>query len=344
MILNLSVLKKSNSNYVFFLLVSLVAHSLLFFTLNLENSNYQPKEQYKEVKIILEPEAKNSNKKVVVSPSDIQESKKNIDTNLISDKTTSVEKEQIKRGVPDTASAKVSTNHTAPTPKSQNASRTVKKTNKEQTQRLKPTVDKTKQTSAKNILATISDSTFAAFNKNHVENTDANNQSETKTQPDSNANETAESRLNSIAGISGNPDLLTGIQDGEITLLNAKADRFAVFVRRVALQVFSALRTSNWYEIGDLHSGFETQEVSIRAVLDKNGKFISYELLKSSKTDLFDRVLVQSVKKGAWDRNPPQSALAADGTIKFIFQSKAWVRGGVNGRSHQWILLSTGLE
>jgi len=63
MILNLSVLKKSNSNYVFFLLVSLVAHSLLFFTLNLENSNYQPKEQYKEVKIILEPEAKNSNKK-----------------------------------------------------------------------------------------------------------------------------------------------------------------------------------------------------------------------------------------------------------------------------------------
>ena len=45
-------------------------------------------------------------------------------------------------------------------------------------------------------------------------------------------------------GNSGSTDYLPNLPDGDITLLNTKADHFAVFVRRVAARVFAALRSS----------------------------------------------------------------------------------------------------
>ena len=50
-------------------------------------------------------------------------------------------------------------------------------------------------------------------------------------------------------GLQGNADFLPNLPDGDITMLNTKANRFAVFVRRVATQVFGQLRTSGWSQL-----------------------------------------------------------------------------------------------
>jgi hypothetical protein len=47
-------------------------------------------------------------------------------------------------------------------------------------------------------------------------------------------------------GFSGSNDYLPNVQDGDITLLNAKADKFAVFVRRVAIRIFNLLKQYGW--------------------------------------------------------------------------------------------------
>ena len=320
-----------------YLIVSVVLHIIILSSIKYAKSNYNLNYYEKEVKLIIEnpentPEIK---AKQIVSPSDIQESKEEPNSPLLSDKNTVVKEEQIKRGdIPEFANQPITKQNSKPLEKSKSKS----------AEQIKVTKAPPQKIDSKQLLDSIEESTLDSFTtKTFAKNSPQVNEQNNKSKSES-STESAEARINALGGIAGNPDLLNNIRDGEITLLNAKADRFAVFVRRVALQVFSALRNSNWYEVGGMQSGFETGEVTIRAVLDKTGKFISLELLSSSQIDLFDKVIVKSVRKGAWDRNPPPSALAADGTIKFIFQSKAWVKGGPNGRTSQWIQLATGLE
>ncbi|RMG43853.1 MAG: energy transducer TonB, partial [Candidatus Dadabacteria bacterium] len=150
-------------------------------------------------------------------------------------------------------------------------------------------------------------------------------------------------------GLSGSPDYLPSLPDGDLTLLNTKASRFAVFVRRVATQVFSELRQSGWERLsaGDIMSmqGFST----VRAVISKDGKLLRIEPLESSGSSRFDSVLFEAAKRGAADPHPPAAAAASDGNIHFIFKARSWVRiysdprtGARNER--RWLLLATGLE
>ncbi len=307
----------NNTNFI---LISILIHLIIIYSTRLDyiskNINNIENEINlnieKEIEQKFEEELVNPKLKQIVSPSDTHESLITPDTNLLSDKNTKVEKQQIKRG---------------DIPNSKNIKKSKTEANKNKT----------------NINKLLTD--ILEINK-----TDLNKDSSTdKFRPNKDNNiknkkEDSEELINSLSGISGNPDLVSNIFDGEMTLLNAKADRFAVFVRRVALRVFSALKSSNWYEIGDISSGYQTEEVTILATLDKTGKLINTNLIQSSKSSHFDKVIINSVKKGAWDRNPPLTALTNDGFIKFIFKSKALVKGGPQGRSRQWIILSTGLE
>jgi hypothetical protein len=149
---------------------------------------------------------------------------------------------------------------------------------------------------------------------------------------------------NQSLGAAGIPDYLPDIPDGDITLLNAKADRFAIFVRRVALQVFGAIRQKNWQEIpiNEIHRlrHFST----IHAVMNTKGELISVEIAQSSGSRPFDIVVNDSAKKGTWDQNPPKGAEAEDGNIHFIFKARSWARGANQGIGEQrWLLLGTGL-
>ncbi len=155
-------------------------------------------------------------------------------------------------------------------------------------------------------------------------------------------------RRNTSSGIfsdrAGIPDYLPSIPDGDITLLNAKADRHAIFVRRVALQVFGALRRMSWAEIPFKEINTMTGFVTVEAIMNNQGHLIRIKLEQSSGVHDFDNVLSQAVREGAWDQNPPVKAGAEDGNIHFIFQSRTWARQrGDAIREQRWLLLGTGL-
>ncbi len=143
---------------------------------------------------------------------------------------------------------------------------------------------------------------------------------------------------------SGSSDYLPDIQDGDLTLLNAKADRHAVFVRRVALQVFGALRRESWAELSSQSIRRLRDYTTIRAVMSPEGRLLEVVFEGGSGVGEFDNLVKKAAQIGAWDKNPPSSAKHADGNIHFIFKARTWSRHiGEARREQRWLLLSTGL-
>lgn len=146
----------------------------------------------------------------------------------------------------------------------------------------------------------------------------------------------------------GSSMYLPNIQDGDMTLLNTKAEYFAVFVRRVATRVFSKLRQSGWESLSRHDINIINSYAKIEAKMSKSGDIISLDLISSSGSVNFDNVLKNAIKTSAKDSNPPKNAVLQDGFIYFIFQAKSWSRNGVsqNGTigEQRWLLLSTGLK
>lgn len=147
------------------------------------------------------------------------------------------------------------------------------------------------------------------------------------------------------SGRDGSADLLPQIPDGEMTMLNAKAERFAVFVRRVAQQVFGLLRVSNWSQLSSSEIRQIGEYTKIHAVMSPEGKFIKLWLENSSGSVRFDKVVTGSIERGLDDQNPPPSARSEDGNYHFVFISKTWTRPAMTERAgeQRWILLGTGL-
>ena len=147
-----------------------------------------------------------------------------------------------------------------------------------------------------------------------------------------------------FSGRGGSADYLPQVQDGDITLLNAKADRYAVFVRRVALQVFGSLRRQSWQELPMAEVRRIREFTKVKARMSTAGKLVDVELLESSGSAYFDRLVMNAARESCWDQNPPKEAVAEDGTISFIFDSRTWARGADgNAREQRWLLLGTGL-
>ncbi|MCB0331104.1 MAG: energy transducer TonB, partial [Bdellovibrionales bacterium] len=125
-------------------------------------------------------------------------------------------------------------------------------------------------------------------------------------------------------GNSGSSDFIPQLPDGDITLLNAKASKFAVFVRRVATRVFSELRASGWETLSSSDISRMKDFSTIHAVLSPEGKLLSVRVEGQSGSSTFDQVLNRAVQGGASDPHPPEGALAADGNIHFIFKARSW--------------------
>lgn len=150
-------------------------------------------------------------------------------------------------------------------------------------------------------------------------------------------------------GSAGISDHLPNLPDGDITLLNAKANIYASFVRRVAIQVFTQLRSQGWERLSAQQIRQLTGFATVEAVLKPDGTFLRAQIIESSGSDSFDGVLFTSAKNGATDPNPPPGAAAKDGNIHFIFKARSWSQIGVSRRSgapieQRWLLLATGLE
>lgn len=321
---------KSDKNENLRLLTGLIFSILVHICLSTSNGTFfkiKPRETYSELALILDDKKPELEQKhAYVTPSEaLKEEVPKKDTPFLSDKNTSTEREQIRRGTEGS---------TSPPLKKVEEKKLEKKVEKVEAKSEKP---KSQANVGKNLFIDPSQETLSELSKESA----ASKNKEAKEQKDS-----SESRISSMAsiGTGGASDFLPNLPDGEITMLNAKADRFAVFVRRVALQVFSALKQSNWVDHPQLSNGFQTDGVTIRAVLTAKGEFVKAEILEPSGLVIFDNTVFASVKKGAWDRNPPKEALASDGTVRFLFQSKAWVRSAGPGGRRQWLLLGTGLE
>jgi len=153
----------------------------------------------------------------------------------------------------------------------------------------------------------------------------------------------------SIATGAGSADNLSRVPDGSVTMLNAKADRFAVFVRRVAYRVFATLRETGWQSLSASHIRAIGRPVIVIAELTPAGRVISTTIQQPSGSSRFDGLVESAVKRSVSDPNPPEGALAADGRIRFIFQSRSTVSvapsGGQGGLSERrWLELGTGLD
>lgn len=150
-------------------------------------------------------------------------------------------------------------------------------------------------------------------------------------------------------GSQGSSDYLPSLPDGDITLLNAKANQYAVFVRRVATQVFAELRSQGWEMLHGADIRAATRFSVVRAILSPKGDLESVVIESSSGSQRFDRILQSSARAGARDANPPAGARASDGRIHFIFQARSWAEVVSEPRTgfpmeRRWLLLGTGLD
>jgi len=147
-------------------------------------------------------------------------------------------------------------------------------------------------------------------------------------------------------GPRGSMDYLPNVRDGDLTMLNAKADRFAPFVRRVGLRVFESFTMQFKNEIlsGRVPSGRDNVEVE--AIMSRDGKRVEV-LLKQRQGDLgTDRILLGNLgSQTFFDDNPPAEAVAADGRIHFVFALNSVVqhdgggrRGGRGQPGARWVM------
>lgn len=127
--------------------------------------------------------------------------------------------------------------------------------------------------------------------------------------------------LSSFTG--GVPDYLPEIRPGQFTLLNAKANLFAPFVRRVGLRVFEHLLIRQ-RRLAERELLAAQGEAVVRVVLGTDGKLLDLRTEGVSGSRALDEALRKACQLGAFDNNPPEGARKADGTYEFVFQ--AWLR------------------
>lgn len=158
------------------------------------------------------------------------------------------------------------------------------------------------------------------------------------------------SAMGGSLGGAGSADAITGIQDGKVTLLNTKADKYAVFVRRVAYRVFNSLREMGWQSLAATHIRAIRQPVIVVAELSPDGAFVNSRIQQPSGSNQFDRLVEAAVRRSVSDPNPPKGAAAADGQIRFLFQSRSTVSIGMSAgpqsmpSERRWLELGTGLD
>jgi len=140
-------------------------------------------------------------------------------------------------------------------------------------------------------------------------------------------------------------DFLPDVREGDITLLNTKAELFSPFVRRVALRVFGHLVILLRRELEGV-SASNREWVTLEALMSKSGELLSLEVKeRSSSASLnLDRTLQRACHEGFFDRNPPGGAEAEDGKIHFVLHTRVATVAGPDGRTLGYsALFSAGL-
>ncbi|MGD9762658.1 MAG: hypothetical protein AB7V27_02970 [Candidatus Binatia bacterium] len=142
----------------------------------------------------------------------------------------------------------------------------------------------------------------------------------------------------------GTLDYLPDVREGDITLLNTKAEVFAPFVRRVAMRVFQNFWISLRRELSTNNLSAE-ETVQAEAVMSPSGEMLRFTILeRSSRVTLStDRRLQQACNVAFFDRNPPPGARWQDGNIHFVFATTLQTSATPRGPTY-WVHLAAGLK
>jgi len=130
----------------------------------------------------------------------------------------------------------------------------------------------------------------------------------------------------------GSNDFLPTIREGDVTLLNTKAERFAPFVRRV----FQHLQMSLEQAVRARGVVGGREFAVVEAVMNKQGQLVTARVVqRESNSNLAaDRRLLETTKPDIFfDANPPPGAEASDGNIHFVLLVDLMVQSGVDPRS-----------
>jgi TonB family protein len=344
------------------LVTSLVLHAVLVLLLFQTRAPQQPLTT--AIEVTIEPPSRPAQRPQIVSPSNAPQQPPPDETTRLADTDSRTEVEKILRGdgggIPGEQSKAPPSQPSTAAAKAQTSKQPeVAKQREQQPQDRTPPQPKEQHTTTpKKDLnlkdLKLDDSTLALKFGNTPKNqpsasSPASASSPTKSLSDYQAFSRPPGSGAAFFGSAGISDHLPNLPDGDITLLNAKANIYASFVRRVAIQVFTQLRSQGWERLSAQQIRQLTGFATVEAVLTPDGKFIRAAIIESSGSDAFDGVLHTSASKGASDPNPPPGAKAKDGNIHFIFKARSWSQIGVSRRSgapveQRWLLLATGLE
>ncbi len=147
-----------------------------------------------------------------------------------------------------------------------------------------------------------------------------------------------------LPGTRGTFDHLPGIERGNVTLLNTKANVFAPFVRRVGERVFQHLVIrQRRLELEQIMTA--RAPVQMRVLLDRTGKLKSVQVDDQSGSVTMDDTLSDAVHTAAFDNNPPAAAANSNGEFEFVFvaQLRAFEPGPGGQPSRIESRLSVGL-
>lgn len=315
------------------------------------------------IEVSLEP-ARGENRPQIVSPPDLKESPVEPETTRLSDKNFATEKEMIKHGMP------AGGNPNPPAPKSVPQPAVIEKPQRPQPEKSEPKVkDRASQVAPPHTPQTDAEVTTNAkrtalkaertalktvklrLSKDALVDTFGKEPKRTTSEPSVNPQPFSRAPGAGAAffGSGGTPDYLPSLPDGDMTLLNAKASKYATFVRRIAVQVFAALRTQGWESLSGSEINAAGASTYARAILNPKGDLISVSIVTRSGSSGFDAIVASSIKRGAKDPNPPPDAAAEDGTYRFVFEARSWAVRASDPRTgapseRRWLMLGTGLE
>lgn len=138
-----------------------------------------------------------------------------------------------------------------------------------------------------------------------------------------------------FGGMRGSFDNLPDVAQGNLTMLNTKADRFAPFVRRVGTRVFQNLLIFQRQNLEASDIIAATDIVTVHVTLDTNGKLKSFEVEDHSGSMAVDQTLLDALRQAAFDDNPPKAAANAAGEYEFIFQAQLLAGVGPGPRGNE---------
>jgi TonB family protein len=125
-----------------------------------------------------------------------------------------------------------------------------------------------------------------------------------------------------FSGMRGSFDAVPDVAQGNLTMLNTKADRFAPFVRRVGTRVFQNLLIFQRQNLEPSDIIAATDIVTANVTLDPKGRLKNIEIEDHSGSMAVDQTLLDALRQAAFDDNPPKAAANDKGEYEFVFQAQ----------------------